>query len=322
MDRDYADNHRRAARAAVRACALRQEPGDERGHLARGRRCRPQVACDRLRPAARARPRARVRQRRRRARHPAQAWRGAAAGAGRDGVADPRLLRPDRQPARAPSSCAVASKSAGRSRLADRRTRAASAEGHRSGALTGPQVSCWPRRYSRRWIALELPSAAGAGADTYRLADALSSIGLGIMARSPGCSCALHAGHHLRHQWAWRLPADSAEGLAGALIAYDFCYYGTTAPGTVRRYLFWASLAVHHPERDYNLSTALRQTSGGHGRLDLLPADGAGRRAALVLAGRADRPALPVSTAQYADRAAGWFDRWFCAPQSTARTMR
>ena len=48
VDRDYADNHAAPHRAAVRACALRQEPGDERGHLARGRRCRPQVACDRL----------------------------------------------------------------------------------------------------------------------------------------------------------------------------------------------------------------------------------------------------------------------------------
>ena len=50
MDRDYADNAP-APTAALRACALRQEPGDESRRLARGGRCRAQVACDRLRLA-------------------------------------------------------------------------------------------------------------------------------------------------------------------------------------------------------------------------------------------------------------------------------
>ena len=53
MDRDYADNQAAPQRAGLRARAVRQEPGDEPRHLARRGRRRPQVARDRLRPAAR-----------------------------------------------------------------------------------------------------------------------------------------------------------------------------------------------------------------------------------------------------------------------------
>lgn len=47
-----------------------------------------------------------------------------------------------------------------------------------------------------------------------------------------------------------------------ALIAFDFCYYWAHRCGHVISIL-WAAHAVHHQSEDYNLSTALRQTSSG-----------------------------------------------------------
>ena len=55
----------------------------------------------------------------------------------------------------------------------------------------------------------------------------------------------------------------SASGLvhwAIALIAFDFCYYWQHRFGHEIS-VFWAAHAVHHQSEDYNLSTALRQTS-------------------------------------------------------------
>ena len=55
---------------------------------------------------------------------------------------------------------------------------------------------------------------------------------------------------------------NSAWVWAFALVAYDFCYYWRHRFGhTVA--LFWAAHVVHHQSEDYNLSTALRQTSTG-----------------------------------------------------------
>ena len=45
-----------------------------------------------------------------------------------------------------------------------------------------------------------------------------------------------------------------------ALLAFDFCYYWAHRFGHERSIL-WAAHAVHHQSEDYNLSTALRQTS-------------------------------------------------------------
>ena len=57
----------------------------------------------------------------------------------------------------------------------------------------------------------------------------------------------------------------SARGVALwalALIAFDFCYYWAHRMGHEISIL-WAAHAVHHQSEDYNLSTALRQTSTG-----------------------------------------------------------
>ncbi len=47
-----------------------------------------------------------------------------------------------------------------------------------------------------------------------------------------------------------------------AILAFDFCYYWAHRCGHEISIL-WASHAVHHQSEDYNLSTALRQTSTG-----------------------------------------------------------
>lgn len=47
-----------------------------------------------------------------------------------------------------------------------------------------------------------------------------------------------------------------------AMLAWDFCYYWSHRCGHEISIL-WASHAVHHQSEDYNLSTALRQTSTG-----------------------------------------------------------
>ena len=60
-----------------------------------------------------------------------------------------------------------------------------------------------------------------------------------------------------------RWPAGLALGAGSARWSlYDFCYYWHHRAGH-RVALFWAAHVVHHQSEDYNLSTALRQTSGG-----------------------------------------------------------
>lgn len=45
-------------------------------------------------------------------------------------------------------------------------------------------------------------------------------------------------------------------------IAYDFCYYWLHRAGHEINF-FWAAHSIHHQSEEYNLTTALRQTSSG-----------------------------------------------------------
>ncbi len=100
----------------------------------------------------------------------------------------------------------------------------------------------------------------------YRLNDAISSIGLGVLSQIAGVfTRVFRVGIYVLVfdsfalvQWDikawWALPL--------ALVFYDFCYYWH------HRFmhhiaLMWAVHVVHHSSDDYNLSTALRQTSTG-----------------------------------------------------------
>jgi len=48
----------------------------------------------------------------------------------------------------------------------------------------------------------------------------------------------------------------------GLFVLYDFCYYWLHRAGHQINF-FWASHAIHHQSEEYNLTTALRQTSSG-----------------------------------------------------------
>ncbi len=188
-------------------------------------------------------------------------------------------------------------------------------------ALTGPQVIVLATPVFLALIALEYVVGRARGRDTYRLADAMSSVGLGIMSQLTGLFVTLlTVGIYtavFERLAIWRLPADSIAVWIGALIAYDFLYYWHHRAGH-RIALFWASHAVHHQSEDYNLSTALRQTSGGWvaGWIFYLPMALAGVPP-LVFAVVALIDLLYqywVHTQQIGRL--GWFDRWFCAPSN------
>ncbi|HJV69684.1 sterol desaturase family protein, partial [Ideonella sp.] len=115
-------------------------------------------------------------------------------------------------------------------------------------------------------IALELVVGWARGRNTYRLADAINSIGLGMMSQVVGLFTKLAAVG--LYAWVYdhaalvRLPADAVWVWVSGLLFYDFCYYWLHRFGHTMA-LFWAAHSVHHQSEDYNLSTALRQTSSG-----------------------------------------------------------
>ncbi len=120
-----------------------------------------------------------------------------------------------------------------------------------------------------------------------------------------------------QHAAPWQLPTNVAWVWVVGLVFYDFCYYWHHRVGhTVA--LFWAAHVVHHQSEDYNLSTALRQTSSGWigGWAFYLP---------MALLGF---PPLVFGVVALIDLLyqywvhtqqigkLGWFDRWFCAPSN------
>ncbi len=102
--------------------------------------------------------------------------------------------------------------------------------------------------------------------NTYHLADAISSVGLGMFSQLTGAfltpifTVAIYVfiQSHLnllpQSETFWLSPA----GWFIALLFYDFCYYWLHRKGHEMAVL-WAAHVVHHQSQDYNLSTALRQ---------------------------------------------------------------
>jgi sterol desaturase/sphingolipid hydroxylase (fatty acid hydroxylase superfamily) len=187
--------------------------------------------------------------------------------------------------------------------------------------LTGPQIIVLATPVFLGLIALEAWLAQRRGRRVYRLNDALSSIGLGVMSQVLGLFAKLFAIglYTLAYERLalFELSASSPWVWLGALIGYDFCYYWLHRAGH-RVAVLWAAHAVHHQSEDYNLSTALRQTSSGFlfGWLFYLP---------LAVAGV---PPLVFATVALIDLLyqfwvhtqlvgkLGWFDRWFCSPSN------
>ncbi len=115
-------------------------------------------------------------------------------------------------------------------------------------------------------IAVEWVVGWRRGRNTYRLDDALSSIGLGMLSQvgavfTPLLKIGLYTAVHSQ----LALVPDTGfwttlPGWLLALLVYDFLYYWNHRLGhTVA--VFWAAHVVHHQSQDYNLSTALRQPS-------------------------------------------------------------
>jgi len=115
-------------------------------------------------------------------------------------------------------------------------------------------------------ILLELCYGLRRGHNTYRLNDSVSSLSLGVLSQARRFVTLGVGGYvyHLvttycslplmdpGHWWTWVL----------ALVLYDFCYYWLHRLGHERTIL-WAAHVAHHQSEDYNLTTALRQTSTG-----------------------------------------------------------
>lgn len=172
-------------------------------------------------------------------------------------------------------------------------------------------------------IAIEYAWGRSRGRDTYRLNDAVNSIGLGMLSQITaiftrlfrvGIYTAVYGWVALWHDEAFW---TSWYGWLLALLFYDLCYYWLHRAGHECA-LFWAAHVVHHQSQDYNLSTALRQTSSGAllGWIFYLP---------MALAGV---PPLVFGVVALIDLLyqfwvhtehvprLGGFDRWFCSPSN------
>jgi sterol desaturase/sphingolipid hydroxylase (fatty acid hydroxylase superfamily) len=187
--------------------------------------------------------------------------------------------------------------------------------------MTGPQIIVLATPVFLLLIGVEFLVGLRRGRNTYRLNDALNSIGLGVLSQIAGVFAALLSlGIYaivFEHAAPWRLPADTAWVWVVGLVFYDLCYYWKHRAGHVIA-LFWAAHVVHHQSEDYNLSTALRQTSTDWiaGWIFYLP---------MALLGF---PPLVFGVVAMVDLLyqywvhtqqigkLGWFDRWFCSPSN------
>jgi sterol desaturase/sphingolipid hydroxylase (fatty acid hydroxylase superfamily) len=115
-------------------------------------------------------------------------------------------------------------------------------------------------------ILLELVLGARFGRNTYRFADTINSLSLGMLSRLRGflflgvggAAWAAAAEATAVPRW----PLDAAWAWIVAFVVYDLCYYWSHRLGHEVN-LLWASHVAHHQSEEYNLSTALRQTSTG-----------------------------------------------------------
>ncbi len=113
-------------------------------------------------------------------------------------------------------------------------------------------------------IFLELGYGALRGRNTYRLNDSISSLSMGSLSRLQslvilGFSAYIYEWIVANYQLS-QLADDRAWVWISCFILYDLAYYWKHRLGHEIA-LFWGSHVAHHQSEDYNLSTALRQTS-------------------------------------------------------------
>lgn len=113
-------------------------------------------------------------------------------------------------------------------------------------------------------IAIELAYGFRTGNNTYRTNDSITSIATGILSQLSGAVTKLFlivlyvlAYENFAY---FNLSAESVAVWIAAFVVYDLCYYWFHR--IAHEYnVFWAGHITHHSSEDYNLSTALRQTS-------------------------------------------------------------
>ena len=115
-------------------------------------------------------------------------------------------------------------------------------------------------------IAVELVYGLLKGRNTFRLNDSVSSLFLGVLSQARRFVTLGVGGYfyYLIAQY-FSLPLlDASHWFTWVLafVLYDFCYYWLHRMGHERTIL-WAAHVAHHQSEDYNLTTALRQTSTG-----------------------------------------------------------
>jgi alkylglycerol monooxygenase len=172
-------------------------------------------------------------------------------------------------------------------------------------------------------IALELAWGLARERNTYRLNDAINSIGLGMLSQiSAVFTRLLRVGIYTAVYSSVALFPDTTfwtswAGWLLALVFYDFCYYWLHRAGHEVA-VFWAAHVVHHQSQDYNLSTACARPAAGAllGWVFYLP---------MAVAGV---PPLVFGVVALVDLLyqfwvhtehvgkLGWFDRWFCSPSN------
>lgn len=117
-------------------------------------------------------------------------------------------------------------------------------------------------------IFIELWFDKRAGHTTYRFNDAINSLNLGMMSQVTAVAYktlqfsvyVLLFEHAALFDWsAYR---QQPAFWLFAFVAYDFCYYWFHRMSHEIN-LLWAGHVVHHQSEEYNLTTALRQSSGG-----------------------------------------------------------
>lgn len=115
-------------------------------------------------------------------------------------------------------------------------------------------------------IVLELAYGVFIGRNTYRLNDSVGSLFLGVLSQARRFITLGVGGYvyHLTTQTVSLPLMDASSGWTWvlAIVLYDLCYYWLHRLGHERTIL-WAAHVAHHQSEEYNLTTALRQTSTG-----------------------------------------------------------
>jgi sterol desaturase/sphingolipid hydroxylase (fatty acid hydroxylase superfamily) len=170
-------------------------------------------------------------------------------------------------------------------------------------------------------IAIEYLVGRARGRNTYRLNDTVNSLSLGLLSQVVNLfTRLLRIGIYAvvaTHAAIWQLPADQWWVWVAGIVAYDFCYYWNHRLGHEMA-IFWAAHVAHHQSQQYNLSTALRQTSTGVllGWIFYLPMAIAGFPVEVFAVAAIVNLFYQywIHTEQIGRL--GWFDRWFASPSN------